>query len=63
MSGSPQPPYDPLGRLVSKTVDHEKLKRDGWRYHRILVVSVDDERLGWTDREFIRQIGNRLYSE
>lgn len=39
----------------------EHLKRDGWRDRQILVVSADDQRLTWPEREFIRQIGDKLY--
>jgi hypothetical protein len=39
----------------------EQVKRDGWRDHTILVVSPDDQRLTWPERELIRQLGNKLY--
>jgi hypothetical protein len=39
----------------------EAIKSDGWRNLEILVVSIDDPRLSWPDREILRQIGNRLY--
>lgn len=39
----------------------ERLKRDGWHDQSVLVVSVDDRRLTWPEREFIRQIGDKLY--
>jgi hypothetical protein len=39
----------------------ERLKRDGWHDQSVLVVSVDDCRLTWPEREFIRQIGDKLY--
>jgi hypothetical protein len=39
----------------------EQIKRDGWREQRLLAVSVDDQRLSWPEREFICQIGDRLY--
>ncbi len=41
--------------------DPDQVKRDGWREQRLLAVAVDDERLTWTEREFIRQLGERLY--
>ena len=41
----------------------EQVKRDGWRDQKILVVSAEDERLSWPEREFIRQIGEKLYGE
>ncbi len=39
----------------------EHLKRHGWHDQHILVVSSDDDRLTWPEREFIRQIGDKLY--
>jgi hypothetical protein len=41
----------------------EYIKRDGWRDQNILVVSADDDRLTWPEREFIRQIGEKLYGK
>ena len=37
------------------------MKHDGWREQKILVVSVDDERLSWPERELVRQLGEKLY--
>jgi len=37
------------------------IKQRGWRDQHILVVSPDDERLDWMERELVRQIGERLY--
>ncbi len=41
----------------------EQLKRDGWQYQNVLVVSTDDRRLTWAEREFVRQIGEKLYGQ
>ena len=41
----------------------EQVKREGWRDQNILVVNADDDRLSWPEREFIRQIGDKLYGE
>jgi hypothetical protein len=41
----------------------EDVKRDGWREQGLLAVSVDDQRLSWPEREFIRQIGDKLYGD
>ena len=41
----------------------EQLKRDGWRDQRILVVSIDDCRLNWPERELVRQLGEKLYGQ
>lgn len=41
----------------------ETIKRDGWQGQGILVVSVDDARLSWPERELVRQLGTRLYGQ
>ena len=41
----------------------EQVKRDGWIDQSILVVSADDERLTWPERELVRQLGEKLYGE
>jgi hypothetical protein len=41
----------------------EQVKRDGWIEQSMLVVSVDDHRLTWPERELIRQLGERLYGK
>ncbi len=39
----------------------EQVKREGWRGQGILVVSADDGRLSWPERELVRQLGEKLY--
>jgi hypothetical protein len=41
----------------------EQVKRDGWIEQATLVVSIDDNRLTWPERELVRQIGERLYGK
>ncbi len=41
--------------------DPETIKREGWRGHGTLVVSVSDKRLTSPEREFVKQLGERLY--
>ena len=41
----------------------EKIKQEGWREMGLLAVSVDDQRLSWPEREFIRQIAEKLYGK
>ncbi|MBW8067260.1 MAG: hypothetical protein GJU73_07415 [Ferrovum sp.] len=48
----------PLG---PEPTDIEATKRNGWQEQHILVVSENDNRLDFVEREFIRRIGNRLY--
>ena len=39
----------------------DEVKRDGWREHGLFAVSLDDERLGWPERELVRHLGEKLY--
>lgn len=41
----------------------EHVKRAGWHDQNILVVSPDDHRLTWPERELIRQLGEKLYGK
>jgi hypothetical protein len=41
----------------------EEVKREGWREMGVLVVSTEDERLTWHERELVRQLGEKLYGK
>ncbi len=60
MSG-PQPPRSSLSRMQGVTINAEPTKVFGWNRHGILVVSVDDDRLSWPERELVRNLGEKLY--
>lgn len=51
----------PLGRMQATPMDVEATKRQGWREQHILVISDEDERLDFLERQLIRSIGDRLY--
>ena len=53
----------PIGRMQAIPMDVEAAKRQGWREQHILVVSHDDERLDFLERQLIRSIGERLYGQ
>ena len=53
----------PLGRMQATLMDVEATKRQGWREQHILVISDDDERLDFLERQLIRSIGERLYGQ
>jgi hypothetical protein len=58
----PTPQYRcPLGRLQPQVTDLEVMKRNGWRDQHVLVVSEQDDRLDFVEREIVRRIGERLY--
>jgi len=44
-------------------MDVEATKRQGWRDQHILVISDEDERLDFLERQLIRSIGERLYGQ
>jgi hypothetical protein len=43
--------------------DAEQVKREGWHEHGLLVVSAEDQRLTWPERELVRQLGAKLYGK
>jgi hypothetical protein len=47
--------------MQTTPMDVEATKRQGWREQHILVISDDDERLDFLERQLIRSIGERLY--
>ena len=51
----------PLGRQYPERPDPEDIKRDGWREQGILVISAEDQRLDWAERQILKQIAERLY--
>nr|WP_315170780.1 hypothetical protein [uncultured Limnohabitans sp.] len=53
----------PLGRMQATPMDVEAAKRKGWREQHILVISEEDERLDFLERQLIRTIGERLYGQ
>lgn len=58
----PQARYQcPLGRMQATPVDLDAVKQRGWQDQHILVVSENDERLDFFERQLIRRIGERLY--
>jgi hypothetical protein len=44
-------------------MDVEATKRQGWREQHILVISEQDTRLNFLERQLIRSIGERLYGQ
>lgn len=59
----PAPPRCALGGIQPTQMDTEAVKRRGWQEDGILVVAVSDPRLGMIEREFVRQIGNKLHGK
>ena len=53
----------PLGRMQATSMDVEAAKRQGWREQHILVISDQDERLDFMERQLVRSIGERLYGD
>ena len=54
--------YAPKGFGGDRTPP-EKIKREGWRSQGVLVISEDDQRLTWPERELVHQLGVKLYGE
>lgn len=55
--------YRTSSLIPAEKTDYERVKRDGWRDNGILVVSMEDDRLGWDDRELLKVIGEKLYGK
>ena len=53
----------PLAKFVGKPFDAPKLKKEAWRDLNILIISADDNRLDWVEKEFISRIGKRIYGK
>jgi len=50
-----------LAGMIPNKVNPEEVKRKGWQQDGILVITDNDHRLNWPEREFINQIGTKLY--
>ncbi len=58
----PAQPYRcALNKAQPAAMDLDAIKRSGWQDQHILVVSDQDERLDFVERELVRRIGDRLY--
>jgi hypothetical protein len=57
----PAPANCTLRRKSPPPYETEAIKRYGWRDQGILVVSAEDQRLTWPERELVRQLGSKLY--
>jgi hypothetical protein len=47
--------------MQANPMDVEATNRQGWREQHILVISEQDTRLNFLERQLIRSIGERLY--
>lgn len=57
----PAKPSCALSRIQVEQMNTEEVKRDGFNQHGILVVHVDDPRLGWIERKILSDVGQKLY--
>jgi hypothetical protein len=48
-------------REIGRQIDYEALKRNGYRDQGIVVVKLDDQRLNDFERQFLKNIGGKLY--
>lgn len=58
-----QPYRCALARLQPQVTDLDAVKRSGWLEQHILVVSAEDARLDFFERELVQRIGERLYGK
>lgn len=48
-------------RKLGVEQDYEAVKRNGWKDHGLFVVSINDDRLSWVDREYINVLAEKMY--
>lgn len=60
---APAKPRCALAGIQVKQIDTEEIKADGFNNHGILVVRVDDPRLGWIERKIVEDLGKKLYGK
>lgn len=53
----------PLGKYMPTSMDTDRIKREAWHDDGILVVNLDDDRLDMIQREFVKQIGEKLFGK
>jgi hypothetical protein len=51
----------PSAPWQGQSLDTETIKRQGWRDQGLLVISPEDQRLDWMERQLLTQIAERLY--
>ena len=61
MIDGPRMPRSSLARFVPERMDPEREKRNGWSNHGILVVAMEDKRLGWPEREMVKHLATKLF--
>lgn len=52
-----------VSRLQPNSVDHDAMKRNGFHDQGILIVSIDDDRIGWDERQILINIGEKLFGK
>lgn len=48
---------------LSKAVDIAFMKRQAFHDTRVLIVSLDDPKIGWDERQLLENIGTKLYGK
>lgn len=48
---------------VSNNVDISFMKRQAFHDHDILIVNLDDPKIGWDERQMLLNLGNKLYGK
>ena len=48
---------------LSNSVDYEAMKKNGFHDQGILVVHLDDDRIGWVERQMLLNVGEKLYGK
>ncbi len=59
----PLEPRCPLGAIQPLPMDTEAIKRDAWKTQGILIISRHDDRLGWNEAQYLKNLGDRIYGK
>lgn len=57
----PAPPRCSLAAFLPENTDFDKLKREAWKEHGMLIANADDARITRSEANIIENIGNRLF--
>lgn len=48
---------------LSNSVDYEAMKRNGFHDQGILIADINDDRIGWIERQMLINVGEKLYGK
>ena len=52
-----------MSLVTPNSRDAEAVKKNAFHDQKILVVNIDDDRIGWVEREVLKQVGEKLFGK